>query len=102
MPTLSVPITSALCSMVVVPVVPPKYAAPAVASIADGEVVPIPRNPAEVKVDVAVPPNDAALAVSTLLKRFVVVAFVAVRPPLKLSSVVVALAGKRYPKIEAR
>ena len=62
---------------------------------AHGDVDAIPRNPADVKVDVAVPPNDAALAVSTLPKRFVVVAFVAVRPPLNAMFVVVALFGKR-------
>lgn len=46
-PTLSAPKTSALCSMVVVPVAPPKYPVPAMERIFVGVVVPTPTLPAE-------------------------------------------------------
>ena len=50
-----------------------------IASLVHGEVVPIPRKPAEVMVVVPVPPAE--------------------RPPKKLSAVEVAFEGKRYAKV---
>ena len=58
----------------------------------------MPRRPAEVNVDVAVPPNNAVLAERMFVNSVVPVALVKVRPPLKFKSVVVAFEGKRYPK----
>jgi hypothetical protein len=56
-----------------------------------GVVVPIPRKPAEVKVEVPVAPKLACDDARYCVKRFVPVAFVKVSPPLKAMRVVVAL-----------
>jgi hypothetical protein len=65
---------------------------------ADGEVVPTPRRPDEVKVEVAMPPNDAVLALMFEAKKLVDDAFVVVSPPFKARSVVVAAEGNGYAK----
>ena len=63
---------------------PSEVVVPVTASMVYGDDVPMPRNPAEVNVDVPVAPNDA---------------FDAVIPPLKFKSVEVELFGKRYAKL---
>ncbi len=54
--------------------------------------------PVEEKDEVADWPKSAVLPAITVPNIFVVVAFVAVRPPLKFKSVVVALLVKGYAK----
>ena len=61
-------------------------------------VPPTTRLPAESMVVVAVLPNDARPAARTFVKSVVPVAAVNVRPPLKLSNVVVALLMNGYAK----
>ena len=64
-----------------------------------GLVVPIPRAPLLVKVEVPVAPKDAPFAVRTFEKSVVPVALVRVRPPLNAICVLVAFPGKRYEKV---
>ena len=63
--------------------------------------VPIPRAPVLVKVEVPVAPKEACDDERTLEKKVDEVPFVIVSPPLKFKSVVVALPMKGYAKMEA-
>ena len=56
------------------------------------------NDPSAAKLEDAVAPKRAVLAVRTFANSVVPVAFVNVNPPLKFRSVVVAFEGKRYAK----